>query len=55
MLIGDALARTAADASRYRQVTYTCLQDMGTRFPETKNLPTKPCPAGIMANVRFPT
>lgn len=42
MLIGDSLARTADDAIKYRQVTYTCLQDPGTRYPETKNLPNKP-------------
>lgn len=55
MIIGDPQTHTAADANRFRQVTYTCLQDPGTRFPETKNFPNKPCPAGIMANVRFPT
>ncbi|KAG4217417.1 hypothetical protein PC116_g34102 [Phytophthora cactorum] len=49
------MARTAEKANKYKQVTYTCLQDMTTRFPETKNLPNKPCPAGIMANIRFPT
>ena len=55
MLVGDSTARTLADAMKYRQVTYTCLQTPGTRYPETKNLPTKPCPAGIMSNIRFPT
>ncbi|OTA81848.1 hypothetical protein M434DRAFT_37374 [Hypoxylon sp. CO27-5] len=55
MLIGDVMARTEDQANKYKQVTYTCLQDMTTRFPETKNLPNKPCPAGIMANIRFPT
>ncbi|GAW13391.1 hypothetical protein EKO27_g4417 [Xylaria grammica] len=55
MIIGDPLTHTAADSNRFRQVTFTCLQDPGTRFPETKNFPNKPCPAGIMANIRFPT
>ncbi|KAI0594224.1 hypothetical protein F4775DRAFT_586298 [Biscogniauxia sp. FL1348] len=55
MIIGDPLAHTPEEAQRYRQVTYTCLQDINTRFPESKNLPNKPCPAGIMANIRFPT
>ncbi|CAJ2509202.1 Uu.00g142280.m01.CDS01 [Anthostomella pinea] len=55
MIIGNPLTKTAEEANRYRQVTYTCLQDINTRFPETKNLPNKACPAGIMANIRFPT
>ncbi|KAF2740946.1 hypothetical protein EJ04DRAFT_111338 [Polyplosphaeria fusca] len=55
MLVGDASATTKAQADKYPQLTYTCLQDMNTRFPETKDFPKKPCPAGIMVNVRFPT
>lgn len=55
MLIGAPTASTRAEADRYPQLTYTCLQDMGTRFPETKEFPKKPCPAGIMVNLRFPT
>ena len=55
MLIGEASYRSKQQATRFRQLTYTCLQDLGTRFPESMNLPNKPCPAGIMANVRFPT
>ena len=55
MFVGDTYARTLEAALPYRQLTYTCLQDMSTRWPETKYFPTKPCPAGIMANVRFPT
>lgn len=49
------MERTAAGAAKYRQLTYTCLQNSMTRTGETKNLPPKPCPAGIMANIRFPT
>ncbi|KAK3956150.1 hypothetical protein QBC32DRAFT_367257 [Pseudoneurospora amorphoporcata] len=55
MLIGEASFRSKQQATRFRQITYTCLEDLGTRFPESMNFPTKPCPAGIMANVRFPT
>ncbi|KAK8123186.1 hypothetical protein PG984_011856 [Apiospora sp. TS-2023a] len=55
MFVGDIYARTLEEALPYRQLTYTCLQDMSTRWPETKYFPTKPCAAGIMANVRFPT
>ncbi|KAK2604774.1 hypothetical protein N8I77_007674 [Diaporthe amygdali] len=55
MLVGDQGARTADKAEKYRQLTYTCLQDLYTRYPETKNFPSSPCPAGIMVNARFPT
>jgi hypothetical protein len=55
MIVGDPTIRTAQEAAKYRQLTYTCLQDASTRTGETVNMPTKPCPAGIMANVRFPT
>lgn len=55
MLIGNPAASTKEEADRYPQLTYTCLQDMNTRFPETKDFPKKPCPAGIMVNLRFPT
>ncbi|KAH8590340.1 hypothetical protein B0O99DRAFT_521725 [Bisporella sp. PMI_857] len=33
---------------------YTCLQTKLTRFPETVEFPTAPCPAGIMAVHHFP-
>jgi hypothetical protein len=55
MLIGDAANRDKATAQTFRQLTYTCLQTLGTRTGETKDFPTRPCAAGIMANVRFPT
>lgn len=55
MLVGDPTLRNKEGADKYRQLTYTCLQTPGTRTGETKNLPDKPCPAGIMANLRFPT
>jgi len=55
MITGDPMIRTKDEAQKYRQLTYTCLQTLGTRTGETKDMPTKPCPAGIMANLRFPT
>ncbi|KAH3908610.1 hypothetical protein HBH56_169700 [Parastagonospora nodorum] len=55
MIIGSPTADTRAQADKFPQLTYTCLQDMSTRFPETKFFPKKPCPAGIMINLRFPT
>jgi hypothetical protein len=54
-LVGEASYRTKEQARRFRQITYTCLDTMSTRYPETLNLPDRPCAAGIMANVRFPT
>ncbi|KAH8717106.1 hypothetical protein GQ44DRAFT_624100 [Phaeosphaeriaceae sp. PMI808] len=55
MIIGSPTFSTREEVDRFPQLTYTCLQDMSTRFPETKNFPKKPCPAGIMVNLRFPT
>ncbi|KAI2466278.1 hypothetical protein F4781DRAFT_434536 [Annulohypoxylon bovei var. microspora] len=55
MITGDPTIRTREEAERYRQLTYTCLQDPMTRANETLDMPKEPCPAGIMANLRFPT
>ncbi|VBB81187.1 Putative protein of unknown function [Podospora comata] len=55
MLIGKQEYRTREEASRFRQLTYTCLQNILTRTGETLDMPKRPCPAGIMSNVRFPT
>ena len=55
MLTGDPTLTTAAEAKRFRQLTFTCLETLGTRFPETQDFPSTPCKAGIMANLRFPT
>ncbi len=55
MLVGNPAYRTPEEAEKNRQLTYTCLQTAMTRSGETKNFPTKPCPAGIMVNTRFPT
>ena len=54
-LVGESTYRSKNQAKRFRQITYTCLENPGTRYPESVGFPTKPCPAGIMANVRFPT
>jgi len=55
MLVGNPTIETREEAKRFRQLTYTCLQDLNTRYPETIDFPKKPCLAGIMVNLRFPT
>ncbi len=55
MLVGDASFTNREQARKFRQLTFICMQNSGTREPETVNFPDKPCPAGIMANHRFPT
>ncbi|PSN60246.1 hypothetical protein BS50DRAFT_655859 [Corynespora cassiicola Philippines] len=55
MYIGDVNARTKEQAERFRQLTFTCLDNMNTRDPQTLDFPTRPCPSGIMTAVRFPT
>jgi hypothetical protein len=48
-------ARTREEVERFRQLTFTCLDDVITRDPQTLDFPTRPCAAGIMTAVRFPT
>ncbi|RDL32974.1 Uncharacterized protein BP5553_08413 [Venustampulla echinocandica] len=55
MFVGDVYARTKAEVAQFRQLTYTCMENQGTRAPETLDFPNKPCKAGIMVNARFPT
>jgi len=55
MLVGNVNYNNREQARNFRQLTYTCMQNEGTRSPETLDFPTTPCPAGIMANHRFPT
>ncbi|KAM3081329.1 hypothetical protein ACMFMG_004797 [Clarireedia jacksonii] len=55
MIVGNPMYRTSQEASKFRQLTFTCLQDPSTRTGETMNMPVSPCPAGIMSNIRFPT
>jgi hypothetical protein len=55
MFIGDVNARTKEEAERYRQLTFTCLNNINDRDPQTLDFPTAPCKTGIMTAVRFPT
>lgn len=55
MLTGEVSHRDREQARDFRQLSYICMQNEGTRAPEHINFPTTPCPAGIMANQRFPT
>ncbi|KAH8726047.1 hypothetical protein GQ44DRAFT_749190 [Phaeosphaeriaceae sp. PMI808] len=55
MFVGDVNPRTKAEAERFRQLTFTCLQNINTRDPQTLDFPTTPCPAGTMTAIRFPT
>jgi hypothetical protein len=55
MFIGDVNARTKEEAERFRQLTFTCLDNINTRDPQTLDFPTQPCKTGIMTAVRFPT
>ncbi|KAK4185361.1 hypothetical protein QBC35DRAFT_537807 [Podospora australis] len=55
MIVGNPMYRTSAEASKFRQLTFTCLQTLSTRTGETTDMPKNPCPEGIMSNVRFPT
>jgi hypothetical protein len=55
MLVGDSSFRNREQARNFRQLTYTCMENQGTRSPESLEFPKGPCRAGIMANHRFPT
>ncbi|KAH8203949.1 hypothetical protein TruAng_001891 [Truncatella angustata] len=55
MFVGDVNARTREEVTRFRQLTYTCMDNEGTRAPETLDFPKRSCPVGIMVNARFPT
>ena len=55
MFIGDVAARTLAQAARFRQLTYVCMDTWTMRAPETMAFPTRPCKEGIMTSLRFPT
>lgn len=56
MTVGDPKFRTAAELqAKYKYMDFTCLQTSMTRTGQTLNFPTKPCPAGIMVSIRFPT
>lgn len=55
MYVGDVNARKKEDIERFRQLTFTCLDTINTRDPQTLDFPTTPCKTGIMTAVRFPT
>ena len=55
MYIGDVNGKTEEQIARFRQLTYTCLEDVNTRDPQTTYFPTTTCKAGIMVALRFPT
>lgn len=55
MLVGDVGFRTRDEARNFRQLTYICMENQGTRAPESIDFPAQPCRLGIMANHRFPT
>ncbi len=55
MLIGDAAYKSRDEARDFRQLTYTCMTDQGSRSPESIGFPKTPCKLAIMANHRFPT
>jgi len=55
MFVGDIFARTLAEAGRFRQLTYTCLEEFVTREPELIAFPKRRCKEGIMTSLRFPT
>ncbi|KAH8903548.1 hypothetical protein BR93DRAFT_986250 [Coniochaeta sp. PMI_546] len=55
MLVGDASITNRDRARKYRQLSYTCMDNQASRTPETIDFPKTPCKLGIMANHRFPT
>jgi hypothetical protein len=55
MLVGNSGFNNREQARSFRQLTYTCMENSGTRAPESLEFPKTPCRVGIMANHRFPT
>jgi len=55
MLVGNPKARNRVEASKSQQLYYICLENLMTRSPMIHEFPTKPCTAGIMVNLFFPT
>ncbi|KAI1772322.1 hypothetical protein F4818DRAFT_427064 [Hypoxylon cercidicola] len=55
MLVGDSTFRDREQSRNFRQLTYICMENSGTRAPEYVGFPTRPCPGGIMINQRFPS
>ena len=55
MLVGDVSNSNREDARNFRQLTYICMKDEGTREPETLEFPKGACPAGISIFTPFHT
>lgn len=55
MFIGDITARDKSSAAKFRQLTYTCLDNFGSRDHESVAFPNRVCNEGIMTSLRFPT
>ncbi|KAF8851318.1 hypothetical protein BDZ45DRAFT_707954 [Acephala macrosclerotiorum] len=55
MFIAGITARTLASASKFRQLTYTCMDTWTTRAPEMTLFPTRKCKKGILTSLRFST
>ncbi|KAF1917954.1 hypothetical protein BDU57DRAFT_182539 [Ampelomyces quisqualis] len=55
MFISDVNTRTKDEAERFRQLTFTCLQNINTCDLQNLNFPTAACPAVIMTAVRLQT
>ena len=54
MTVGSPLINTADGAKAHQGLKYTCLDTILTRGNETREFPSKPCKAGIMAIHHFP-
>ena len=56
MTVGDPTFRTAKQLNTtYKYLRYTCLDTKMTRSGATLDFPLRPCKAGIMVSIRFPT
>lgn len=47
MFVGDVNARTKDEAARFRQLTYTCMTDAGSREREVVSFPQKSCKSNL--------
>lgn len=54
MLVGNPAARSSKDRAKSGTLTYSCLTSLSSRPIGKSSMPTEPCAAGIMANIRFP-
>jgi hypothetical protein len=49
MLVGDVSYSNREQARDFRQLTYICMKDSGTREPETLYFPKEPCPCEFVS------